>query len=216
VSAVAKSFIYVAVLRDTALNTPGVIELNPERDPARRCVRVGRISGIKQPGQIFRKCRFKNKRSILKGYTTEYESDGVRSKLEVGLRLERALIRQLRHEGWTVINKPPKLDSSVYVIELDASVRKHRDVIRNNPNARSSKVCLYVGQTRRSPEERFQEHHTGEGQKKGGRHLKGKCVKLRPDLYEFYNPMPLLESLELERDLAEDFRAKGHTVLGGH
>ncbi len=215
-SAVTKSFIYVAVLRDAALNTSGVKELNPERDPARRCVRVGRISGIKQPGQIFRKCRFKNKRSILKGYTTEYESDGVRSKLEVGLRLERALIRQLRHEGWTVINKPPKLDSSVYVIELDPSVRKHRDVIRNNPNARSSKVCLYVGQTRRSPEERFQEHHTGEGQKKGGRHLKGKCVKLRPDLYEFYNPMPLLESLELERDLAEDFRAKGHTVLGGH
>ena len=214
--AVTKSFIYVAVLRDTALNTPGVIKLNPERDPDKKCIRVGRISGIKHPGQIFRKCHYKDKRTILKGYTTEYESDGVSSKLEVGLRLERALIQQLRHEGWTVSNKLPKLNSSVYVIELDPSVRKHRDVRRNNPEARSSKECLYVGQTRRSPEERFQEHHTGFGQKKGGRHLRGKCVKLRPDLYEFYNPMPLLESLELERDLAEDLRAKGYTILGGH
>ncbi len=215
-SVVTKSFIYVMVLKEAALDNLAFIELNPDRDPVRRCVRVGRISGIKYPGQIFRKCHFKDKRSILKGYTTEYESDGIRSKLEVGLRLERALIQQLRHEGWTVINKPPKLDSSVYVIELDPSVKKHRDVRRNNPDAMSSMKCLYVGQTKRSPEERFQEHHTGFGHKKGGRHLKGKCVKLRPDLYEFYNPMPLLESLELERDLAEDLRAKGYTVLGGH
>ncbi len=34
ISAVAKSFIYVAVLRDTALKTSGVIELDPERDLA--------------------------------------------------------------------------------------------------------------------------------------------------------------------------------------
>ena len=211
-----KSFIYVAVLRDTALNISGVIELNPERDPDKKCVRVGRMSSVMHPEQIFRKCRFKEKRSILKGYTGEYESDGVRSKLEVGLRLERALIQHLRHEGWTVANRPPRLDSFVYVIELDNSVAKHRDVRRNNPQSRSSMKCLYVGQTRRSPEERFQEHHTGSGQKKGGRHLRGKCLKLRPDLYEFYNPMPLLESLELERDLAEDLRKQGHTVLGGH
>ncbi len=215
-SSEAKSFIYVAVLKDTALSVSGVIELNPERDPDKKCVRVGRMSGLMHANQIFRKCRFKNKRSILKGYTTEYESNGIKSKLEVGLRLERALIQQLRHEGWTVINRPPKLNSSVYVIELDPSVQQHRDVRRNNPRSRSTMECLYVGQTRRSPEQRFQEHHTGEGEKKGGRHLKGKCIKLRPDLYEFYNPMPLLESLELERDLAGDLRAKGYTVLGGH
>lgn len=212
----AKSFIYVAILRDAILNTSSVTELNPERDPDKKCVRVGRMSGIRHANQIFRKCRFKYKRSILKGYTTEYESNGIRSKLEVGLRLERGLIQQLRHEGWTVTNKPPKLNSSVYVIELDPSVRQHRDVRRNNPRSRSTMECLYVGQTRRIPEERFQEHHTGFGHKKGGRHLKGKCIKLRPDLYEFYNPMPLLESLVFERDLAEDLRAKGYTVLGGH
>ena len=201
ISAVTKSFIYVAVLRDAALNISGVIELNPERDPDKKCVRVGRMSELRHVGQIFRKCRFKDKRSVLKGYTTEYDSDGIRSKLEVGLRLERALIQQLRHEGWTVINKPPRLDSSVYVIELDSSVKKHRDVRRNNPLSGSAMECLYVGQTRRSLEERFQEHHTGFGQKKGGRHLRGKCVKLRPDLYEFYNPMPPRQCLPANHPL---------------
>ncbi|MCK5116668.1 MAG: hypothetical protein KAR44_08715 [Candidatus Aegiribacteria sp.] len=186
------------------------------RSPDERCVRVCRISGIKRKSQILRKCRLKNKLSLLHGYTTEYDSDGRRSKLEVGLCLERSLILLLRNEGWTVMNPPPKLNSSVYVIELDPYVRRHRDVKRNNPRAKASLPCLYVGQTRRTPEERFNEHNTGEGLKKGGRHLSGKCLKLRKDLYEFYNPMPLLESLILERDLAEELRQQGHTVLGGH
>ena len=153
---------------------------------------------------------------ILPGSAAPYESDGLRSKLEVGLALERELISRLRREGYTVVNRPPKATCSVYVIEVDRSVRNHRDVKRNNPRSDPIKACLYVGQTRRTPEERFSEHHTGEGLKKGGRHLRGKCRKLRPDLYEFFNPMPLLESLVLERELAEDLRREGFTVLGGH
>ena len=39
---------------------------------------------------------------------------------------------------------------------------------------------------------------------------------IRKDLYEFYNPMPLLESLILERDLADELRQQRHTILGGH
>ena len=196
-----KSFVYVAALGDS------------DRPPVRVC----RVSGITDRKQIFRKCRIKKKRSILQEYTVEYEGDGLRSRLEVGLSLERTLILRLRKEGWTVLNPPPKLNSYVYVIELDPSVRKHRDVRRNNPGAKAWLLpCLYVGQTRRSPEERFKEHNTGEGLKKGGRHLKGRCIRLRKDLYEFYNPMPLLESLILERDLAEELRLEGYTILGGH
>jgi hypothetical protein len=179
-------------------------------------VRVCRMSGVTSSNQLLRKCRIRKKRSILKGYTSEYDSDGVRSKLEMGLILERALIDRLRDEGYKVANHAPRLDSSVYIIELDPAVRKHRDVIRSNPLAKSSLPCLYVGQTRRTPEERFAEHHTGDGFRKGGRHLRGRCLRLRKDLYEFYNPMPLLESLILERDLAEELRLEGYTVLGGH
>jgi len=195
-----KSFVYVVALG------------NPDKPSFRVC----RVSGIKDSKQIFRKCRLKKKRSILQEYTMEYDGDGIRSRLEVGLSLERALILRLRKEGWMVLNPPPKLDSYVYVIELDPTVRKHRDVRRNNPHSKGSLPCLYIGQTRRSPEERFAEHNTGEGLKKGGKHLRGNCIRLRKDLYEFYNPMPLLESLILERDLAEELRNEGYTILGGH
>jgi len=211
-----KSFVYAVVLRDSLTPSKAILELNPDCDPDMKCVRVGRLSGLTHPGQIFRRCRFRKKALLLKEYTAEYDSDEIRSKLEVGLSLERALINRLRNDGWTVVNSSPKLDCFVYIIELDRYVRRHRDVRRNNPRAKASMSCLYVGQTRRSPEERFKEHETGKGLKKGGRHLKGRCLKLRKDLYEFYNPMPLLESLILERDLAEELRQLGHTVLGGH
>jgi len=210
------SYIYVVELKDEVLEDPAVQALNPGSKPGMKCVRVGRMSGVRNPSSIFRRCRFKGKRRILADFTASYDSDGVRSRLEVGLRLQRALILSLRSEGWMVANPPPRLDSSVYVIELDPSVSRHRDVRRSNPGARAGKECLYVGQTRRTPEERFEEHSSGSGAKKGGRHLKGMCLRLRRDLYEFYNPMPLLESLELERDLAGELRAAGYTVLGGH
>ena len=179
-------------------------------------VRVGRLPGVDDPGRLLRKCRFRGKKKLLPDSAVPYGPDGCRSQLEVGLAIERELIGKLRLQGYIVTNRPPKTDCHVYVIELDRSVRTHRDVKRNNPHADQFKACLYVGQTRRSPEERFQEHSTGSGLKKGGRHLLGKCLRLRPDLYEVFNPMPLLESLVLERELAEDLRREGYTVLGGH
>ena len=179
-------------------------------------VRVGRVSKVKHAKGILRKARIRGKRSILEGSVQRYDAFEGRSKLEVGLALERELIDSLRREGYTVTNPPPKANCYVYVIELDRSVRIHRDVRRANPRLDPLKACLYVGQTRRSPEERFAEHSTGGGLKKGGRHLKGKCRKLRPDLFEVFNPMPLLESLILERELADDLRKEGYTVLGGH
>lgn len=197
------------------LDRPPRSDTEPVSSP-HSTVRVGRVNGVSRPGGILRKCRFRGKRSILPGSVTPYDSDGIRSKLEVGLALERELIAKLRHDGYEVTNRPPRATCHVYVIELDRSVRTHRDVKRSNPHADPLKACLYVGQTRRTPEERFQEHSTGSGLKKGGRHLKGKCLMLRPDLYEVFNPMPLLESLVLERELADDLRCEGYTVLGGH
>lgn len=202
-----RSWVYAVIL-----DRPG----RKRNEPSFPVVGAGRVTGVRNSSGILRKCRFKGRKSILPGSASPYDSDGLRSKLEVGLALERELISRLRREGYTVVNRPPKANCSVYVIELDRSVRTHRDVKRNNPRSDPLKACLYVGQTRRTPEERFSEHHTGEGLKKGGRHLRGKCRKLRPDLYEFFNPMPLLESLVLERELAEDLSREGFTVLGGH
>jgi len=212
-----RCWVYAAVIDPARVRgLEAAVRRNPRGDPSRPPVRVGRLPGVSSPRGLLRRCPFSAKLSILEGSVAPYDADGVRSRLEVGLAMERELIDRLRRGGWIVLNPPPAIDCSVYVVELDRSVRSHRDVKRSNPRADPLKACLYVGQTRRSPEERFTEHQAGTGLKKGGRHLRGKCLRLRPDLYAVFNPMPLLESLVMERELAEELRGQGCTVLGGH
>jgi len=40
--------------------------------------------------------------------------------------------------------------------------------------------------------------------------------RLLPELYAHLNPLPFEAAGEMERDLAEDLRALGYTVTGGH
>jgi hypothetical protein len=40
-------------------------------------------------------------------------------------------------------------------------------------------------------------------------------LHLMPELYEYLNPMPFEAAAQMEKDLAEDLRAEGHTVAGG-
>ena len=76
-----------------------------------------------------------------------------------------------------------------------------------------SKSCIYVGMTGLAPEERFQNHKDGV---KAARVVQRFGVRLMPELYEVYNPMPFEAAIEMERELAEDLRAQGYTVTGGH
>ena len=41
-------------------------------------------------------------------------------------------------------------------------------------------------------------------------------VRLMPELYEHLNPMPFEAAVQMETELAEDLRAAGYTVTGGH
>ncbi len=41
-------------------------------------------------------------------------------------------------------------------------------------------------------------------------------IRLLPDLYEHLNPMPFEAAAQMEKDLAEDLRQAGYTVIGGH
>ena len=41
-------------------------------------------------------------------------------------------------------------------------------------------------------------------------------VRLMPELYEHFNPMPFEAAVQMETDLADDLRAAGYTVTGGH
>lgn len=73
---------------------------------------------------------------------------------------------------------------------------------------------LYVGQTSRDPDWRFDQHKSGY---KASGAVKRFGVQLRPDLFEHLNPLQRWESLEIEAALAEAFRRAGvGRVEGGH
>ena len=73
---------------------------------------------------------------------------------------------------------------------------------------------LYVGQTSRDPDLRFDQHKAGY---KASRPVRRFGANLLPGLFEHLNPMQQWESLEIEAALAEAFRAAGVPwVEGGH
>ena len=73
---------------------------------------------------------------------------------------------------------------------------------------------LYVGQTSRDPDLRFDQHKTGYKASGAARRF---GVRLLPDLVAHLNPMRRWEALDLEAALAEAFRAAGVPwVEGGH
>ena len=73
---------------------------------------------------------------------------------------------------------------------------------------------VYVGQTSRDPDLRFDQHKSGY---KASGAVRRFGVRLLPDLVEHLNPMRQWESLDLEEALAEAFWAAGVPwVEGGH
>ena len=102
---------------------------------------------------------------------------------------------------------------SVYVVLLAPEAACLPEVRSANPTRDPSKPCVYVGMTGLSPDERFQNHKSG---LKAARVVELFGVRLMPELYEVFNPMPFEAALEMERELAEDLRAQGYAVLGGH
>src|SRR3954465_5274271 len=102
-----------------------------------------------------------------------------------------------------------KYHHSVYVILLSDAVRKHRWVLRRNPNRDASKPAVYVGMTGLPVDHRFENHRNGYQ----SAHVVQKYgVRLLPELFEHLNPMPFVAAAQMEKDLTEDLRAEGYTV----
>ena len=73
---------------------------------------------------------------------------------------------------------------------------------------------LYVGQTSRDPDWRFDQHKAGY---KASGAVRRYGTRLLPSFFEHLNPLQRWESLEVEAALAEAFRAVGVPwVEGGH
>jgi predicted GIY-YIG superfamily endonuclease len=87
-------------------------------------------------------------------------------------------------------------------------------VVLLHDRRRAEPFGLYVGQTSRDPDLRFDQHKAGY---KASGAAKRFGVRLLPDLVEHLNPMRAWEALEIEAGLAEEFRRAGVPwVEGGH
>jgi hypothetical protein len=102
---------------------------------------------------------------------------------------------------------------SVYVVLLKDAVTKHPSILRLNPKRDPLKPCVYVGMTGIPVDHRFENHKNGY---KSAWVVRKYGVRLMPELYEHLNPMPFEAAVQMETELAEDLRAAGYTVTGGH
>lgn len=109
--------------------------------------------------------------------------------------------------------KQREFHHNVYVVLLSAAVTKHRSVLRLNPKRDPLKPCVYVGMTGIPIDDRYKNHKSGY---KSAWVVRRYGVRLMPELYEHLNPMPFEAALQMESDLAQDLRAAGYTVTGGH
>ena len=101
----------------------------------------------------------------------------------------------------------------VYVIELDSAVRQIDRFRKANPKMQLRTVCVYVGSSIRKPDHRFEQHKQGY---KSNYYAREYGERLRPDLYEKYNPIPTRkEAEELEVYLAKRLRESGFGVWQG-
>jgi hypothetical protein len=108
--------------------------------------------------------------------------------------------------------KERRLTHNVYVVELDAAVLKFARFRAHNPDYREGMPCVYVGMTGLPPGERFQNHKAGV---KANRYVRDFGLRLLPELYECFNPMPYGAAQAMEAELAEDLRAQGYAVWQG-
>ena len=95
-----------------------------------------------------------------------------------------------------------------------AGARHSVYVILLHDRRRSQPWGLYVGQTSRDPDWRFDQHKAGY---KASGVVRRFGICLLPELVEHLNPLSQWESLDLEGALADAFRAAGVPwVEGGH
>ena len=105
--------------------------------------------------------------------------------------------------------KKRKAHHSVYVVELSKDVLNEPRFRKSNPTYRIGFPCVYVGMTGLDPDLRFDQHKAGI---KANRFVTQYGLRLVPELYETYNPMPYEAACEMEVELAVGLREAGFGV----
>jgi hypothetical protein len=97
----------------------------------------------------------------------------------------------------------------VYVIELSKEVLREGRFRKCNPEYVPGQPCVYVGMTGLDPDLRFDKHKAGI---QSNRYVKDYGLRLMPELYELYGPLPYDAARDLEVELAIDLREGGFGV----
>jgi hypothetical protein len=97
----------------------------------------------------------------------------------------------------------------VYVVELSDRVWNEPSFRRANPDYRLGKPFVYVGMTGLDPDLRFDKH---KADIQANRFVRDYGLRLRPELYEVYNPMPYEAAREMEVELGIALREAGFGV----
>jgi hypothetical protein len=108
--------------------------------------------------------------------------------------------------------RAPSQHHSVYVVLLSYDVLNEPRFRKANPDYDSSKPCVYVGMTGLSPDERFDKHKAGI---KSNKFVRLYGLRLMPELYEVYNPMPYEAARDMEVELAIGLHEEGYGVWQG-
>jgi hypothetical protein len=98
---------------------------------------------------------------------------------------------------------------SVYVIELAYDVIYEARFKKANPDYVRGKPCVYVGMTGLSVDLRFDKHKAGI---QANKFVQEYGLRLLPELYAMYNPMPYRGAAEMEVELAIALREAGYGV----
>ena len=98
---------------------------------------------------------------------------------------------------------------NVYVIELDKAVLKFDEFVKANPQYKEGMPCLFVGETRHTPQKRFNYHLVGY---KSHEFVRRYARRLAPEYYARLNPVSRDQAKVEEQGLADRLRALGYAV----
>lgn len=118
------------------------------------------------------------------------------------------------HAAKATWNMPPSRRArrhhySVYVVELSDAVWNEARFRRANPDYAVGMPFVYVGMTGIDPDVRFDKHKAGI---QSNRFVREFGLRLLPQLYEMYNPMPYDGARDMEVELAIGLREAGYGV----
>jgi GIY-YIG catalytic domain len=187
-----------------------VVELDdvvPRRDLAKPNLYVGLT--IEAPAIRYERLKIGYGPAWLQGHLVRLRDDLVSGPIlsqDEARRELRMAIRCLKSEGYAV-NRDSRV-WTVYVIELDPKGSKD-----------PGKGFVYVGETSKTPEERFKEHIKGKRNRRG--RLYSQAVRkfgrsLRMDLAPDIKYFDAASSRAAEKRWARKMRAEGYRVVGGH